>query len=134
MNSKVKLIIAAVLIFFSLKMCNGCGGSDSISSIAGTYTFKLFEGGSLEQEVLNDGRVRFEQNMTTKTGRVKEVVDGVFVVTFNDKIYLSIRTSTGGHQMGWGPLILDTNDNKMYWGYDDYENRDISKVEYASFR
>lgn len=133
MNSKVKLIIAAVLIFLSLKMCDSCGGGDSVSSIAGTYTLKTGRMKDLEMEVLEDGRVRFAQHMSTKVGRVKEVVNGVFVVTIDGGMALDIRTNTGSREMGWGPLIFDTNDNLMYWGYNDYENRDITKVDVAKF-
>ncbi len=130
MSKKTVLIIVAVLVFIGFRMC---GGGDSISSIAGTYTLDLFKGGALKMEVLDDGRVRFEQHMTTTTGKVKEVVDGVFVVTYNTDIYLNVRTNIGGLQMGRGPLIFDTNENRMYWGYGDYEDRDITRVQYATF-
>ena len=136
MNKNIALIIVAALVFIGFRMCDD--GHNPISSIAGTYILVHQQlnipSTDLRMEVLEDGRVRFDQKFTSIVGVVEEVVNGVFVVTFNKEVVLKVSANMGSKPIGYGPLIFDTNDNKMYWGYDDYANRDITKVWTATFR
>lgn len=129
MKTWQKVAIGLALVFLGLKMCGGSG--DSVEDIAGIYVLTTDDRESLRIEVLKDGRVRFEQHMSTTVGQVTDVYDGVFAVDFGQRVYLSVQTNTGSKMLGRGPLIFDTNSNSMYWGYDDYKNKDITTVDVA---
>jgi hypothetical protein len=129
MKTWQKVAIGLALVFLGLKMCGGSG--DSVEDIAGIYVLTTDDRESLRIEVLKDGRVRFEQHMSTTVGQVTDVYDGVFAVDFGQRVYLSVQTNTGSKMLGRGPLIFDPNSNSMYWGYDDYKNKDITTVDVA---
>ena len=126
MKTWQKVAIGLALVFLGLKMCGGSG--DSVEDIAGIYVLTTDDRESLRIEVLKDGRVRFEQHMSTTVGQVTDVYDGVFAVDFGQRVYLSVQTNTGSKMLGRGPLIFDTNSNSMYWGYDDCEGVSIAET------
>lgn len=132
MKNWLKLTVCLVLVIFGLQSCGG----RSVSDIAGTYKLTHHSGKLMDMEVLEDGRVRFEPWLTNDIAYVTKVTDDIFTVDFKQDrtIYIDLGTEKGKKTIGWNVLVFDTNEHYIYFGFEDYNNRDIKDVEKSPFQ